>query len=102
MPFFRVRDTRSGLSDGLSEGNERGARGSRESGRIDRCYSLYAPDRRAMSSGKVLPRGPKVYKTREDNAVYFWSRIGLEIGLIFDRSLPLVPDSFKGSWINTI
>jgi hypothetical protein len=35
-----------------------------------------------MSSGKVLPRGSKVYKTREDNAVYFWSRIGLEIVLI--------------------
>jgi hypothetical protein len=49
-----------------------------------------------MSSGKV-PRGSKVYKTREDNAVYFWSRIGLEIVLIFDRSLPLVSDSFKGS-----
>ena len=50
-----------------------------------------------MSSGKVLPRGSKVYKTREDNAVYSWSRIGLEIVLIFDRSLPLVTDSFKGS-----
>jgi hypothetical protein len=35
-----------------------------------------------MRSGKVRPRGSKVYKTREDNPVYFWSSIGLEMLLI--------------------
>jgi len=35
-----------------------------------------------LRSGKLLPRGSKVYKTRNDNPLWYWSSIGSEIAVV--------------------